>query len=549
MYGEGPEMATSASGPWTVAADELATTTRDVTGLRCGTTYRFRVSARGNGDTFSVEWGTPSGPVSHAAGPCNRPPVFSTSTYTLLVAENAPRRSLAGNILATDADGDFVTYHITAGNTGGKFETSSGNDGGEILVWGALDYDTRSSYTLRVEARDGRGGTARATVEISVVRAGQSLPAAPQGVSASLENGVFTISWNAVTGAGLYVVEYRAAGARFWNTLSYTASTTQVFRPGACGTMYEFRVQAQGDGVSRVARWGPPSSAVQAASAACRPTLSAASDSVFVGEDVALRARSGGTVSHYQWQHWANGAWTNLGATTTSATRNVTSSAAGVKFYRVVATYGSGATGESAPVAVEWKAIHLGVTSSPAYPQSGPAATSTVTLTASGDVPLGISYQWQEDTGSGGWTHLATTTSPTTEVSSTARGTRKFRVAVTHAGVTAHSEPVYVTWDEWAIVADMVRELSSAVASSTAYTTAQTALLTCMNGTGAVGDSGPSGQAETTPPAVTFASFDDLLANYTGDVKARMETGGDCAATSTAMFNTNQRRPAPRSPR
>ena len=37
-----------------------------------------------------------------------------------------------------------------------------------------------------------------------------------------------------------------------------------------------------------------------------------------------------------------------------------------------------------------------------------------------------------------------------------------------------------------------------------------------------------------------FASFDELLASYTGDVKARMDAGGDCAATSTTMFSTNE---------
>ena len=41
-------------------------------------------------------------------------------------------------------------------------------------------------------------------------------------------------------------------------------------------------------------------------------------------------------------------------------------------------------------------------------------------------------------------------------------------------------------------------------------------------------------------PAATFSTFDDLLARYTGDVKARMEAGGDCTATSTAMFSTNE---------
>ena len=31
-----------------------------------------------------------------------------------------------------------------------------------------------------------------------------------------------------------------------------------------------------------------------------------------------------------------------------------------------------------------------------------------------------------------------------------------------------------------------------------------------------------------------------MLASYTGDVKARMDAGGDCAATSTTMFSTNE---------
>ena len=122
--------------------------------------------------------------------------------------------------------------------------------------------------------------------------------------------------------------------------------------------------------------------------------------------------------------------------------------------------------------------------------------------------------------------------------------------AICHAGETAESQSVYVTWDEWAIVADMIGELSAAMASSTAYTTAEDALLSCMNATatstttststGSVPKSGRGARSDTRPPAATFAGFDDLLASYTGDVKARMEAGGDCAATSTAMFNANQ---------
>ena len=274
------------------------------------------------------------------------------------------------------------------------------------------------------------------------------------------------------------------------------------------------------------------------------PTLSAGAEAAFVGETVTLTAsaQSPGSVAHYQWQRWSAGNWTNLGPTTSSATKDVTSSVAAVNFYRVVVAYDFGTTVESSPVGVEWKAVSVGVTSSPDSPRSGPAAEAAVTLTAGGDVPPGVVYQWQERT-SGAWTSLgATTNSATKQVTSATRGTRKFRVEVRYAGVTTESEPVYVTWDEWDIVADMIGELSEGVASSTDYLRDQSALMGCMRATSTSPGSGGGRSVPTPPLAVTIATFDDLLANYTGDVKAKMEdTGaGGCATESNAMFSTNQ---------
>ena len=142
-------------------------------GVACGTTYEFRVQARGDGTTYPAAWGDPSEPASHATGACNSPPVFTSDTFTFTVREDAPVWPVVhvvGVVSATDPDeGDRVLYYITAGNEAGRFNMSSSHSGGLILVWGALDYETVTSYTLTVEARDGKvGGTSTATVNITV---------------------------------------------------------------------------------------------------------------------------------------------------------------------------------------------------------------------------------------------------------------------------------------------------------------------------------------------------------------------------------------------
>ena len=98
----------------------------------------------------------------------NRPPVFDTSTYAFTVREDTPAQRIIGSVSATDPDaGDSPWYYITGGNEAGRFNMSS--NAGLLLVWKPLDYESVSSYTLSVEARDGKeNGTATATVEITV---------------------------------------------------------------------------------------------------------------------------------------------------------------------------------------------------------------------------------------------------------------------------------------------------------------------------------------------------------------------------------------------
>ena len=259
------------------------------------------------------------------------------------------------------------------------------------------------------------------------------------------------------------------------------------------------------------------------------PTASALA--AFTGQSVTLTAPTIGTAtpSSYQWQERSGSSWRNLGSASASATKNVSSTTRGVRVFRVVITYTSGTTANSGTVSISWRPITVVVASSPDDPQSGDASKRTVTLTATADAPSGASYLWQY-WNSGSWTNIGSaSTSNTKSVSSTTRGTRKYRVEVSHTttATTAQSDPIYVTWDEWAIVGEMLTALQTAVTGDASYTTAQTALVTCMNG-------------GSPPPSPQFTSFDDILSRYTGDTKTKMDTGGACASQATTVFNTVQ---------
>ena len=120
-------------GEWTNLAPTTGTsqTYSPEGGVACGTTYEFRVQARGDGTTYAAEWGATSEPASHTTGACNSPPVFGSSSYSFSVAENASVWDSVGIVTATDPDeGDSITYHITAGNEAGRFDISSGGSGG-----------------------------------------------------------------------------------------------------------------------------------------------------------------------------------------------------------------------------------------------------------------------------------------------------------------------------------------------------------------------------------------------------------------------------------
>ena len=269
-------------------------------GAECGTTYEFRVRAYGDGTTYVADWGSPSEPGQYTTDACNRAPEFATSTYSFMVAEDATTTDPVGTVLATDPDADPVSYAITGGNAAGTFDMSTST--GAITVAGALDHEAVPSYTLTVEASDGRGGSDTTTVEVTVTDVAEDPPPAPQGLGVTLTDDTFGITWSVVDGAGLYEVQQRVSGSGDdWALVATTAGLSATYSPSggaACGTTYEFRVLAYGDGTTYVADLGAPSEPEPYTTAACNrpPQFRSSSYTLTILENAAT-STSVGTIS------------------------------------------------------------------------------------------------------------------------------------------------------------------------------------------------------------------------------------------------------------
>ena len=108
----------------------------------------------------------------------NEAPVFAVgSSTTHTVAENtAAGENIGSPVSATDDDGDTLSCSLS-GTDAGKFSIDSTN--GQLQTSAALDYETKSSYTVTVSVSDGKGGTDSITVTINVTDVSEGTNNAP----------------------------------------------------------------------------------------------------------------------------------------------------------------------------------------------------------------------------------------------------------------------------------------------------------------------------------------------------------------------------------
>ncbi len=187
----------------------------------------------------------------------NRAPEFTEgATTTRAVDENPPAGTAIGDpVTATDADGDSLGYTL-GGTDAADFDLEGST--GQLRTRAALDHETQAEHVVTVAADDGKGGRARITVTISVGDVvAETPPAAPTTLAAGAVTATgVSLTWDAVTGAAKYRVDYRVSGAEGWTTDDDTLTTAaHTVDDLTCNTAYEFRVSAYGDGVTP---WPPP---------------------------------------------------------------------------------------------------------------------------------------------------------------------------------------------------------------------------------------------------------------------------------------------------
>ena len=151
--------------------------------------------------------------------PANNAPVFAEgSAASRIVAENTDAGENIGSaVSATDADNDALTYSL-GGTDAASFDIDSAS--GQLKTKSALDYETKTSYTVTISAYDNTD-TASITVTIAVSNVNEAAPVFSDGAAA-----IRSVAEN--TGAGTDIGGAVAATDADNDILTYTLSGTEA---------------------------------------------------------------------------------------------------------------------------------------------------------------------------------------------------------------------------------------------------------------------------------------------------------------------------------
>lgn len=138
----------------------------------------YSLAANAHGSTAVTVRATDPGGLSTSTtfninvNPVNDAPTVTGATAS--IAENTVNGTLVTTVTGADVDvGDTLSYSIIGGNTSGAFAI---NGSGQITVANsaALDFETRTSFTLTVQARDSSNATGTSTVFVNLTNVNEA---------------------------------------------------------------------------------------------------------------------------------------------------------------------------------------------------------------------------------------------------------------------------------------------------------------------------------------------------------------------------------------
>ena len=235
--------------PWKVSSILAATpTTYTITDkVKVDKEHNVQVRAL-NGETDS-EWS------ESWVGYANRNPVFHPPAADRSVAENVAAGTEVGLPIpaAADDDGHTLSYTL-AGDDSGSFDFDATARQIKAKMDVDLDHETKSSYSVKVTAKDEYGGSGSITVAITVTDVAEKAgtPDAPDVKAVANTSDRLAVSWSKpdlkggpdITG---YKLQYReTAGTPPWSeVMAAITGTAHTITGLAEDTEYEVQVRAE----------------------------------------------------------------------------------------------------------------------------------------------------------------------------------------------------------------------------------------------------------------------------------------------------------------
>ena len=268
----------STAGSWT--NDGTTTSTSyTVSGLDPDTAYQFRVRSRGDGSESTTSWqGTsPTSPVNARTeddDPINCSDVIKPTENCL--PSPAPDNLAVGTVTSTsvrlswDSVSGAAEYRVENKESTASSWTNDGTTTSTSYTVSGLDPDTAYQFRVRSQGDGSESTTSyEGTTPTSPVNARTEeddpdpincsdvikptencLPSpAPDNLAVgTVTSTSVRLSWDSVSGAAEYRVEYKESTASSWTNDGTTTSTSYTVAGLDPDTAYQFRVRSRGDG-------------------------------------------------------------------------------------------------------------------------------------------------------------------------------------------------------------------------------------------------------------------------------------------------------------